>query len=247
MCDRPIRSSVWMTALKTNWTIRRDKEEGWPLGLQPLNMRIGLGRSRDFSAGSTSFNTSLSESLTSSTDSSSDLDTESTGSFFHDRSTTLGSLIGVSSIVNNLSRRSTRSRSNGVITNVQKNYRSKTTWCFSLCPRNNTDAESVMMIRNNDSSNTPSLGHFLAVERRANANGHRRSHNHSPLLYGPDEFAMALPNRDQNSLFANGQIAPPQLSPWSGSDVENRQRANRELEHDVHGQGAPLLFPCMCG
>lgn len=50
-----------------------EQEEGWPLGLQPLNLRIGLGRSRD---GSTSFNTSLSDSLTSSTDSSSDLDTE---------------------------------------------------------------------------------------------------------------------------------------------------------------------------
>lgn len=216
------------------------QEEGWPLGLQPLNLRIGLGRSRN---GSTSFNTSLSDSLTSSTDSSSDLDTESTGSFFHDRSTTLGSLIGVSSIVN-LSRRSTRGRSNGVMTEVQKNYRSKTTWCFSLCPRNSTDAEStVMMIRNSD-SNAPSLGHFLAVERRA-ANEHNRT---SPLIYGPDEFAMTLPNRDQNSLFENGQIAPPQLSPWSGSDnVENRQRDNRELDHDVHGQGAPLLFPCMCG
>ncbi|PHT34693.1 hypothetical protein CQW23_26493, partial [Capsicum baccatum] len=215
-----------------------EQEEGWPLGLQPLNLRIGLGRSRD---GSTSFNTSLSDSLSSSTDSSSDLDTESTGSFFHDRSTTLGSLIGVSSIVN-LSRRSTRGRPNGVMTEVQKNYRSKTTWCFSLCPRNSTDAEStVMMIRNSD-SNAPSLGHFLAVERRANEHNRR-----SPPIYGPDEFAMALPNRDQNSLFANGQIAPPQLSPWSGSDIENRQRANPELDHDIHGQSAPLSFPCMCG
>ncbi|KAK4358868.1 hypothetical protein RND71_021097 [Anisodus tanguticus] len=226
-----------------------EQEEGWPLGLQPLNLRIGLGsRSRN---GSTSFNTSLSDSLTSSTDSSSDLDTESTGSFLHDRSTTLGSLIGVNSIVN-LSRRSTRGiRPNGVMTEVQRNnYRSKTAWCFSLCPRNSTDAEStVMMIRNCDSSNAPSLGHFLAVERRA-ANEHNRSStHHSPLIYGPDEFALALPNRNQNSLFANGQIAPPQLSPWSSGsdDVENRERANRELEHDAHGQGAPLLFPCMCG
>ncbi|XP_060215994.1 uncharacterized protein At3g17950-like [Lycium barbarum] len=224
------------------------QEEGWPLGLQPLNLRIGLGnRSRD---GSTSFNTSLSDSLTSSTDSSSDLDTESTGSFFHDRSTTLGSLIGVNSIIN-LSRRSTRGiRPNGVMTEVQKNnYRSKTTaWCFSLCPRNSTDAKNVMMIRNSD-SNAPSLGHFLAVERRAANEHNRRSHHHSPLIYGPDEFAMALPNRDQNSLFANGQIAPPQLSPWSSGsdDIENRQRTNRELDHDAHGQGAPLLFPCMCG
>ncbi|CAN4121026.1 unnamed protein product [Withania somnifera] len=201
-----------------------EKEEGWPLGLQPLNLRIGLDISR---GGSTSFNTSLSDSLTSSTDFSSDLDTESAGSFFHDRNTTLGSLIGVSSVVS-LSRRSTRGRQNGVTTEVQKLQ------------------STVMMIRNSD-RNAPSLGHFLAVERRA-ANEHNRSTtHHSPLIYGHDEFAMTLPNRDQNSLFANGQIAPPQLSPWIGSDVENRQRANRELDHDAHGQGAPLLFPCMCG
>lgn len=52
------------------------QEEGWPLGLQPLNVRIGLGRTRDF-FGSMSFNTTmLTGSPTSSTDSSSDLDTE---------------------------------------------------------------------------------------------------------------------------------------------------------------------------
>lgn len=51
------------------------QEEGWPLGLQPLNVRVGLARNRNFS-GSTSFNTLMSSSPSSSTDSSSDLDTE---------------------------------------------------------------------------------------------------------------------------------------------------------------------------
>ena len=52
------------------------QEEGWPLGLQPLNVRIGLGRGTDY-FGSMSFNTTmLTGSPTSSTDSSSDLDTE---------------------------------------------------------------------------------------------------------------------------------------------------------------------------
>ncbi|KAK9169645.1 hypothetical protein Syun_001785 [Stephania yunnanensis] len=51
------------------------QEEGWPLGLQPLNMRVGLVRTRDFS-GSISFNTLITRSPSSSTDSSSDLDTE---------------------------------------------------------------------------------------------------------------------------------------------------------------------------
>ncbi|ONI03372.1 hypothetical protein PRUPE_6G253600 [Prunus persica] len=90
------------------------QDEGWPLGLRPLNARVGLIRSRDFSAGSVSFSTLVSGSPTSSiaassSSSSSDLDTESTGSFFHDKSITLGSLLGVSGIIG-LSRRSTRRR-----------------------------------------------------------------------------------------------------------------------------------------
>ncbi|KAK9121125.1 hypothetical protein Syun_018742 [Stephania yunnanensis] len=51
------------------------QEEGWPLGLQPLNMRVGLVRTRDFS-GSISFNNLITGSPSSSTDTSSDLDTE---------------------------------------------------------------------------------------------------------------------------------------------------------------------------
>ncbi|KAK9098551.1 hypothetical protein Syun_025596 [Stephania yunnanensis] len=51
------------------------QEEGWPSGLQPLNMRVGLVRTRDFS-GSISFNTLITGSPSSSTDSSSDLDIE---------------------------------------------------------------------------------------------------------------------------------------------------------------------------
>ncbi|KAK9121852.1 hypothetical protein Syun_019469 [Stephania yunnanensis] len=51
------------------------QEEGWPLGLQPLNMRVGLVRTRDFSR-SISFNTLITGSPSSSNDSSSDLDTE---------------------------------------------------------------------------------------------------------------------------------------------------------------------------
>ncbi|XP_019199024.1 PREDICTED: uncharacterized protein At3g17950-like [Ipomoea nil] len=215
------------------------QEGGWPLGLQPLNLRVGVVRNRDYLSGSTSFNTLLSESPASSTDSSSDLDSESTGSFFHDRSTTLGSLIGVSRIVN-LSRRSTRGRPSSVEANqvVGKKYtrRPGAAWCFSLCPRNSTDGESAIR------SNTASLGHFLAVERRA-GNGHRRSH-HSPLIYGPDEYALVQHDRESsNSLFANDRIAPPQLSPWAG-----RAPGNRSLDTEQDHQGVPLvLFPCICG
>jgi len=51
------------------------QEDGWPLGLRPLNARVGLVRNRDFN-GSISFSTLLTASNSSFTDSSSDLDTE---------------------------------------------------------------------------------------------------------------------------------------------------------------------------
>lgn len=89
--------------------------------------------------------------------------------------------------------------------------------------------------------NPPSLGHFLAVERRA-ANEYRR--NHSPIDYGPDELALAQPNAEPNSLFMDGAIAPPQPSSWSGSDAEMGQ--NRGLVNGS-GHGVPVLFSCMCG
>ncbi|KAL3530742.1 hypothetical protein ACH5RR_010064 [Cinchona calisaya] len=215
------------------------QEEGWPLGLQPVNVRVvGLvRRSRNFS-GSTSLNTILSASpSTSSSDYSTDLDTQSTGSFFRDRSTTLGSLIGVPRIVN-LSRRSIRGTSNPESNEAQKNYTSKK-WCFSLCPSDTTDAESV-------TRTTPSLGHFLAVERRAAAAiEHRRSH--TSVFYGPHELSLAdQPHPESNSLFVNGQIAPPQSnSTWSGSDV-NRRHTNAFDQGS--GRGVPMMqFPCMCG
>lgn len=198
------------------------QEEGWPLGLQPLTVRVGLGRHQDFS-GSISFNTLLTGSpSSSSTDSSSDLDTESTGSFFHDRSITLGSLIGVSSIFE-LSKRSVRVKRAENL-KVKRNQKPKTC-LFSLCSRDSTDAESV-------NNNPPSLGHFLAVERRAATECRRRD---SPIFYGLDE--LTRPGSESNSLFVNGCVAPPPASPWG---------ANRGLE-DGNGYGVPMLLSCMCG
>ncbi|GAB4860168.1 hypothetical protein Ancab_011646 [Ancistrocladus abbreviatus] len=203
--------------------------DGWPLRLQPLNVRIGLGRNY---LGSMSFNTTvLTGSPTSSTYSSSDLDTQSTGSFFHDRSITLGSLIGVSTILE-LSRRSVRGRRPEPL-RVKKPCKSKI-WLFSLCSRDSTDVKDV--------HNTPSLGHFLAVERRAAGNEYRR--NWGPNAYVPDEISLPQPVGGANSLFLNGHIAPPQSSPWSSSQLENNQ--NRVLD-DSNRYGIPLLFSCMCG
>ncbi|KAG8644468.1 uncharacterized protein At3g17950 isoform X2 [Manihot esculenta] len=147
--------------------------------------------------------------------SSSDLDTQSTGSFFHDRSITLGSLIGVSNILE-FSRKPSRVRKVEGLKESKSNKKHKT-WLFSLCSRNTTDAQSV--------NNPPSLAHFLAVERRA-ANEYRR--NQSP----------------NNSLFVNGEIAPPRVRPWHETDAERRR--NGGLGHSS-GHGVPVLFSCMCG
>ncbi|KAK1587675.1 hypothetical protein Q3G72_015717 [Acer saccharum] len=223
-------------------------EEGWPLGLQPLNLRVGLvGNHGDFS-GSVSFNTLITGSPTSSTDSSSDLDTESTGSFFHDRSITLGSLIGVSSIFE-LSKRSIRGRKTEAVKEKKRsnNRRPRRAWLFSLCSRDSTAiAENV---NNNNNNNPPSLGHFLAVERRVannNNNGCRMNQLISPnIYYGPDELALTQPNMEPNSLFVDGRIAPP--PPRSNADDERRNNGGLLDNHGNGYCGVPVLFSCMCG
>lgn len=207
------------------------QEEGWPLGLRPLNARVGLVRNRDLS-GSISFNTLLTGSPTSSTISSSDLDTESTGSFFHDKSITLGSLIGVSNILE-LSRRSTRGRTAETL-REGKNQKPKH-WLFSLCSKLTTDAVNV--------SNTPSLGHFLEAERRAAASVYRRNQNHSPNIYGPSDFSPIMPVLETNTLFVGGQVAPQSSSPLGES---GGRKSDNEL-FDSNGYGIPFLFSCLRG
>ncbi|RWR76758.1 hypothetical protein CKAN_00521600 [Cinnamomum micranthum f. kanehirae] len=210
------------------------QEDGWPLGLQPLNTRVGLVRNRDFS-GSTSFSTFITGSPSSSTVSSSDLDTESTGSFFPDKSTTLGNLIGVSTVLDP-SGRTVRGRKPEPF-DCKKQYRSRTWFC--LCTKACANGDSP--------NNPPSLGHFLEVERRA-ANVYRRNYN--SVSYEHHEFPEIQFSPDQNSLFTDGQIAPPQAgvdgtviqTQFFRSDVEGRP--GRDLNH---ANGIPILFSCMCG
>ncbi|XP_019450507.1 PREDICTED: uncharacterized protein LOC109352768 [Lupinus angustifolius] len=159
------------------------QEEGWPLGLRFLNSRIGLVRNGDFS-GSVSFTHSI-DSFTHSIDSSSDLHTQSTGSFFHDKNITLGSIIGISSFLE-LSRRSTRGRILEPSKDNRKNHKLKPC-LFSLCSRLSTDAVSV--------NDAPSLGHYLEAERR-NASTYKR--NLCPT-YGPNGFSLM---EDSNSLIS---------------------------------------------
>ncbi|OMO97160.1 hypothetical protein COLO4_14818 [Corchorus olitorius] len=205
------------------------REEGWPLGLQPLNARIGLVRNRDF-AGSASFSTLLTASPSSSSISSSDLDTESTGSFFHDKSITLGSLIGISSFLD-LSRRSTRRRPTETLRD-QKNYKSRP-WLFSLCSKLSTDAV--------DTNNTQSLGQFLEVERMRAAGGNIYRRNQTPVpASAPGDFQPVTLASEPNSLFVGDRIAPP-------SNAVDGLKSDRELLEHGNGYGVPLLLSCLCG
>ncbi|KAJ8537791.1 hypothetical protein K7X08_014331 [Anisodus acutangulus] len=199
------------------------QEEGWPLGLQPLNVR-----SRGFN-GSISFNTLITGSPSSSTDSSSDLDTQSTASFFHDKSITLGSLIGITSILE-FSRR--RTIVEPIIRDKKKinsNNKSRT-WLFSLCSKLSTDAVSM-----NNINSAPSLGHFLEAERKA---ANERPNNG----YGLDDFNQLSDhsnvNNNSNSLFIGGQIAPP---------PHDESRKGLFEKDDQNGHGGPLIFSCLCG
>ncbi|CAN1282891.1 hypothetical protein LINPERPRIM_LOCUS18213 [Linum perenne] len=154
------------------------------MSLQSLNVRV---------PGSVSFNNFLTVSPTwSVSDSSSDLDTEvslkrlllqSTGSFFHDKTITLGSLIGGSNILE-LSKKSKRGKKTESL-KAKKACKSKP-WIFSLCAKDPIASDSQGL---KDNVAPPSLGDFLAVERRTTSNGCRK-----------------VP---KNSLFVNGHVAPP--------------------------------------
>ncbi|XP_050213110.1 uncharacterized protein At3g17950-like isoform X2 [Mercurialis annua] len=149
------------------------QEEGWPLGLRPVNERVALVRNGEFngSLSSTTLLTASSPPSSTTDDSSSDLDTQSTGSFFHDKSITLGSLIGVSSDnVSELSRRSSRTRRRrrraDQTFNDQK-MNNKPNCLFWLCSKlSSSDAVNT---------NAASLSHFLQEERRAAANNVNRT------------------------------------------------------------------------
>lgn len=160
---------------------------------------------------------------------------QSTGSFFPDKSTTLGNLIGVSTVLDPTGRTVRGKKPESF--DRKKPYKSKT-W-FSLCTK--------ACANRNSPDNPPSLGHFLEVERRA-ANVYRR--NQYSIGYEHHDFPEIQFSPKQNSLFTDGQIAPPQAcvdgsviqTQCSGADVEGRP--GRDVNH---ANGVPILFSCMCG
>ncbi|RWW07216.1 hypothetical protein GW17_00029407, partial [Ensete ventricosum] len=218
-------------------------EGGWPLGLQPVNVRIGFVRNVGFS-GSHSFRTLIAASPSSSSSSSSGLDTEksfdtvtthlstclsvlqSTGSFFHDRSSiTLGSLIGITSILD-LSNRSLRRSRRQENPRATKNCKTKT-W-FSLCSRTQLSGDVT--------DAAPSLGSFLEAERRA-SDAHQVRNNGVSITYELEGLAESRPAPEPNTVFSDGLVLPPPPPP-----PQSRTHAVLGLHS---GQCFALMFPCM--
>ncbi|KAG6504341.1 uncharacterized protein LOC121987693 [Zingiber officinale] len=193
------------------------QEGGWPLGLQPLNLRIDLVRNVDFSR-SNSLSTLI---TTSSYSSSSELDsTESAGSLFRDRSITLGSLIGITGLLD-LSSRSLRRRRPENSSRIKKkincgDHKAAKHWFSSLL------CAKLAQLGGEVASSAPSLGHLLEAERRA-GDAHQTSRRTGiAIAY---ELEGLAPGRhfgsEPKSLSSDGRILPPSSNSFA------------------------LLFPCM--
>ncbi|GAB2235667.1 hypothetical protein Droror1_Dr00026100 [Drosera rotundifolia] len=175
------------------------REEGWPLGLQRLNVRAAgqLVRNRDMSAGSVSFSTLLTVSSSPSSCSSSDLDTQSTESFYQDRSISLGNLIGISTILHISRISTTGSQPESAKAKGKKNCNGLFTWLFTLCwkPASNDQMRT---------SSNQSLSSFLEQERRENIIPCSSS---SQTLATSDAPSSGLENvRDAKELTSDNRI-----------------------------------------
>ncbi|GAB2295729.1 hypothetical protein Dimus_029882 [Dionaea muscipula] len=143
------------------------QEEGWPLGLQRQNVRSAeqLVRNRDISASLVSLRTIVStvSPSTFSSPSSSDLDTESSGSFFQDRSMSLGCLIGMSTTVQ-VRQVSTKGNEPGPTKlKGHKSINRSLDWLFALCMKPASDDHRRM-------KSNHSLGFLIEEEKRRSRN-----------------------------------------------------------------------------
>ncbi|KAK1428620.1 hypothetical protein QVD17_17459 [Tagetes erecta] len=156
--------------------------------------------------------------------SSSDLDTESTGSFFHDRSITLGTLMGVATTFRLPSRRenapsvilrSTSNNTNSVAGFNDRRRRRRN--------NNNNDSTSIDLVSerrrkrlrrrkwwwlcSGDDLKPSSLGEYLEVERRF---------GEEALFGGETVMNMQVNDHTEGTgtgtgtLFADGRVLPPQ-------------------------------------
>ncbi|KAI3454943.1 hypothetical protein Pfo_011606 [Paulownia fortunei] len=140
-------------------------------------------------------------SPTISSPSSSDLDTESTGSFFHDRSTTLGTLMGVTVQAITFRASSQHRQPENPISAVQGGRRNKK-------PKKTREAAARARQRRrwwslcNDEcdSRRASLGEYLEVERRFSSGGAAAELEEGVVQEHP---------RNGRVLFADGRVLPP--------------------------------------
>lgn len=196
--------------------------------------------------------------------SSSDLDTESTGSFFYDKSITLGSLMGLKSDVGVSPRvvvhaqeltsrepEAPRSRQN------TRSKKSKSWW--RLC-RDSDDCDCHRNIN-------PSLEQFLEEERRTTGSniGEGMYFN---IMY--DEFTAGQDFSGRNLLFSEGRILPPHSAhsrqqpcidmvraepntSWSTESFSRDSGSRRGSVREAHDHGSqsvgsrlPTLFSGIC-
>ncbi|KAJ8771954.1 hypothetical protein K2173_027131 [Erythroxylum novogranatense] len=146
----------------------------------------------------------LPASPTNSSVSSSDLDTESTGSFFHDRSTTLGTLMGVNFPAITF-RANSQHRDNqataGVVPSSKK--KKKTTAIVSVAERRR---RRWWRLCRDGGSKPASLGDFLEVERRfgdVDFCNHTAAELEGVVVGQPEHVVHG------RLLFADGRVLPP--------------------------------------
>ncbi|XP_024982194.1 uncharacterized protein At3g17950-like [Cynara cardunculus var. scolymus] len=147
--------------------------------------------------------------------SSSDFDTESTGSFFHDRSTSLGTLMGVTTFTfrtpsqrrdgtPTITRRSTPNNRNFV---PRRRKKDQTTDLVAERRRKRVRRRNWWWLCSGEASKPSSLGEFLEVERRFGVEA---------LFDGDALMDVNLGDHHRNNgrmLFADGRVLPPPHSP----------------------------------
>lgn len=113
-----------------------------------------------------------------------------------------------------------------------KNNRPKFLY-FSLCPRDQTDAELY-------GHTTASLGHFLAVERKAE---HKR--RYSSMIYGLKDIALAQESREQNPHFVDGHVKCGSAASVKSMSLFRRKKRRKGVLDHRNVCGVPLVFHCI--
>lgn len=112
----------------------------------------------------------------------------------------------------------------------KKNHKLKP-WLFSLCTKLTTDAVNANHVH------VPSLGQYLAAERRARSTYRR---NQLAITHGHN---VCSPVKESNSPVVGGQVA---LSSPASLGEDSGRKKNRALKQN-NGYGTPIPFSSLCG